>query len=613
MRIRVAIPDEHVSPEVIDPVLEAVTRVNESMMRNGQTPTASELVRGGAVWRPENMGDEHFDHGATIASRGWGDCDDWAPLKAAEMRLTGEDPGAVARVVPSGPSTYHAMVQRSDGRMMSGDDDISVQAGMHPIAGTSVVGGDPMAVYACDPHDGRIYQGSLLPTTGPLTIHCGPGLAIRGCHVVGHGRLYEARVDMPIVGSPLVAVRSYARHRGHRHRIHGHLPYAIACTHMAGTPAAALKGALEGAILCGDAAEMNTSLDRYKLLALQAATAGMSAGETREALKNAIAHDMAAAAQQSGRSPEEHVAELYHQIPAAHVVGGFFDAIGHIASSVVSDVSHVANAVVKAAGAVPWGDIVHGVQAAISAVPGIGTAVSDIVATAETAYESAAALLHGNPLEAAIDAAYNYALASIPGAASFHGVLDPIKNTLINLTVKKQPIESAVLDGLLSGVPDTPAIGPLTPRSIAASLAHLIVSHLGVKKTPGHVPTSKPSAVVHPAAVKTAPHTPPKPTVHPLAVSLPNLHLAKPIAIHPMAASTVHPSAAARPPPPAHAALALKPLGVAHAATPATPAIPAHPSAAPAPTLAPSRAPGSPGTTWHCQPLPGGHWACAWQ
>jgi hypothetical protein len=584
MRIRIAVPDEHVSAEVIDPVLEAVTRLNESMIRSGQTPTASELVKLGAVWRPENMGDEHFDHGATIASRGWGDCDDWAPLRAAEMRASGEDPGAVARVVPSGPSTYHAIVQRSDGTDLRGPEDISVQAGMR---GHAAVSGDGMEVWACDPHDGRIYQGSLAPTVGPLTMHCGPGLAVRGCHVVGGHALYEARVDMPISGSPLVHVRSYNRHRARR--VHGALPYAISVTHLAGSPRSALSGALCGAVLCGDAAETQSGIDRYKLLALQGAMAGLSPGDVRERLKDQIHRDMLEQAQASGAHPEAHVAALLAQTSTAPlVVGGFFDSIAHIASSVVSDVSKVASTVLNAA---PWGDIIHGVQAAVSVIPGLGTAVSDVIAAAETAYESAAALLHGNPLEAAIHAAYNFATATIPGAGALRIILDPVVNTLIGLTVKKEPIESALLDGLLTKVPDAPKLGSLSPRSVAASLAHLIVDKLGIKKTPGHVPQSKPAA--HAPPVHVAPKAKPKPAPVKLPANfmrggMPGLHVPMP-------------------------APAPKLPGVAHAAIPVHPTIPPHPTAAPAPSLAFASAPAAAKTTWHCAPLPGGHWACAWQ
>src|SRR5208282_6915953 len=126
MRIRIAVPEEHVDPSVIDAALEAVTRLDESMIRKGQSMTSHDLVDAGAVWKPEPPGDEHFDHGGTIAARGWGDCDDWAPLHAATLRANGDDPGARAIIVPSGKHNWHAIVKRSDGST----DDPSADAGM---------------------------------------------------------------------------------------------------------------------------------------------------------------------------------------------------------------------------------------------------------------------------------------------------------------------------------------------------------------------------------------------------------------------------------------------------------------------------------------------------
>lgn len=289
MRIQVAVPDEHVTPEVVEPVLEAVTRLNEHMIRTGQSPTSHDLLQMGAIWRPENMGDEHFDHGGTIAQRGWGDCDDWAPLRAATLRATGEDPHAVSRIVQSGPTTYHAMVQRGTGELERGDQDISVQAGMRPSAAISGADGQMMA-YICDPHDGRIYQGSLLPTVAPLSIHCGPQMSVRGCTVIGHGQLWEARVDVPIEGSRLVHVHAYDRHRPHHHRrrrIHGMLPLAMSLSHLAPTRLGAIQGALCGAVLAADACGMSTTLDRYKLLCAQSAASGMHPHDVAQAL---VAH-----------------------------------------------------------------------------------------------------------------------------------------------------------------------------------------------------------------------------------------------------------------------------------------------------------------------------------
>jgi hypothetical protein len=565
MRIQVVVPDEHVTPEVVEPVLEAVTRVNQHMLATGQTPTSHELIKGGAVWRPENMGDEHFDHGGTIAQRGWGDCDDWAPLHAATLRQSGEDPGAKTIMVPSGPNTFHAIVQRSNGQI----EDPSIAAGMKSSSQSNMNVSGEMQVYVCDPHDGRIYQGAMAPTVGPLSVHCGPGVAVRGCHVIGGGMLYEGRVDLPIAGSSLSGVRGHLRTRHHgRHRsrvIGAALPYAIATTHVATSKAAALRGALCGAIVCGDTSGLAAPLDRYKLLAMQYGMAGHSAGQTHAALMRTMHADIMAESARTGVPPEHHARALrLATATPGSIIGGLFDDIADVASSVVSDVSKVVSTV---ANVVPWGDIIHGVEAAVSLVPGLGTAVSDVLATAETAYNTAMALLHGNPLEAGIRAAYNYALASVPGAAALRFILDPIVTALINLTVKKEPVGTAVLDSLLASVPDAPKLGPISPRSIAATLAHLIVSHLGVKNTGGgkSKPASGPpgfiTAINQAVAVQKAQQHPAAPP--PRVVKIGPLHVTTP------------------PPPPAKKVIPLhmtapamsaasgqpKPPGAAHAAT----------------------------------------------
>lgn len=760
MRIRVAVPDEHVSPEVIDPVLESVVRVNEALIRSGQSPTATELVRQGKFWRPENPGDEHFDHGSTIESRGWGDCDDWAPLKAAELRATGEDPEAVARVVPSGPTTYHAIVH-SHGRDLLGPEDISVQAGMrgHMSTVTGIHGAsDTINVWACDPHDGRVYQGGLAPTVGPLSMHCGPGLAVRGCTIIGPygpARLFEARVDMPIAGAPLTHVRAYARHRPRR-AIHGMLPAALSVTHLAPTVQEAINGALVGAILATPAD--NVDLDRYKLMALQGAMAGLSAGDVREGLVQAIHEDVHALSAATGHPPEVHVSNLRHQAglvvvgepifrrrgPHHHprrsgIVGAAvgdtlgtnstlgpgmsitnkagtgalvmqtdgnlvlrntktganywtsgtagrghhawmnadgnfrvedvqnnhlwnngvsghkdafariqddgqlfvwdgsnhqlwdagaslargnatpggsghshtdfggldstFHEISNVATSIVSDVAKVVNAV-------PWGEILHDVQAVVSAVPGLGTAVSEVLAAAESAID-----FLGDPLTAGIKAAYNFAVAAVPGASALRTVLDPVVNTLIGMVKSKEPIESQILDQILANVPDSPGFGPITPKSVVSTIAHFIISHLGVKKTPNYVPKSKPSTAAppHPALVNPPPKVvspPPPPKVVPIRVPPP------PAAANAAAAAAAAAGAGAAARAAAIAARTIAPVvPVAHAAMPISPSIPPHPTAAPAPSLVMQAAATTAAarTTWHCAPLPGGHWACAWQ
>jgi len=311
MRIRIAVPEEHVDPPVIDAALEAVTRLDESLIRSGKSPTSDELVARGAKWRPENMGDEHFDHGGTIAQRGWGDCDDWAPLHAATLRTSGRDPGAKAVVIPSGPSTYHAVVQRSTGHIELGPEDISARAGMKPLSTPRVVGAGADAAIecvACDPHDGRVYHGQLLPTVGPLSLHCGPQFSVRGC-VVGKTPLYEGRCDLPIMGSPLIGARAKRTHA--RRRIRGGvMPYALSSTAHGPTPVAALSHAIVGAVLCGDAAELATSLDRYKLLALQCKLGGMPPSAIAQSMASQIASDVTHEAAMTGTDPGAHLSAL---------------------------------------------------------------------------------------------------------------------------------------------------------------------------------------------------------------------------------------------------------------------------------------------------------------
>lgn len=497
MRIRVSVPENQIDPYVLDPIAEAVTRLDEAMIRSGQSPTSHELIAKGAVWRPEPPGDEHFDHGGTIASRGWGDCDDWAPLHCATLRATGVDPGCKVEILPSGPNTYHATVRRSDGRL----DDPSVMAGMKPC---SVVGqGGEMMAAVYDPHDGRVYRGQLLPTVAPMSPHLGPTMNVRGCSLAS-GPYFEGRVDVPIAGSPLFAMKGRARrHHGHG-RVRGVVPYAIACIGHGYSPAEALDSALMGAIMIGDAAELDTSLDRYKLLAMQLGLRGLSPGQVRDALVHQITLDVQAKSRATGTHPMDHTTALMTELHAVHgaiaprvLVGDLFSDIGNLASGVVASVSSAVSSVAKAVSAVPWGELLHDAQAAVSLVPGLGTAVSDVVAAAETAYESAAALLHGDPIGAALDAAYNFALASVPGADALRPVLDPVKTTLTDLAGKKEPIETALLDGILSAVPDSPNFGGLSPRSIASSLAHVLVDKLGAKNT-GTAKNPKPGAATKP-------------------------------------------------------------------------------------------------------------------
>jgi hypothetical protein len=182
MRINVAIPEEHVTKPVLDGALEAVTRLNEQLLKAGAIPTDEQLIAKGAIWKPEPPGQEHFDHGGIIAARGWGDCDDWAPLRAARLRVTGEDRGARAVVRKSGEKRWHATVKRSDGR----EDDPSLDAGMPGRARTVGIRG--------------AWQPRMFPAVSGVngTFVDTPHLALRP--VVNRGgqvEAWQARADLP--------------------------------------------------------------------------------------------------------------------------------------------------------------------------------------------------------------------------------------------------------------------------------------------------------------------------------------------------------------------------------------------------------------------------------
>jgi hypothetical protein len=316
MRIRVAVPEKHVEPTVIEALAEAVTRVNEHMIRAGEVPTfhdGASHVR----WRPENLGDEHFDHAGTVLQRGWGDCDDLAPWHAASLRTTGEDPGAVTRVVPSGPNTLHVLVQRSSGEF----EDPSVTCGMKPHR-KGVVGGEDgnsLHIWAHDPHDGRIYEGSLAPTTAPMKLHGGPVFGVRPTV----GGLYEGRCDVPWVGSRMTMCGVDGRaHRHHRGQVHVRsyyrrfpkvvgVPHFLSVTGRAQYPHEALNAAIVGAVLAGEASQSMAPKDRYKLLALQGLLAGMNPHDVTVAIAQHMKEDAAAAAHVHG-----------------YVVGDFLDFVG---------------------------------------------------------------------------------------------------------------------------------------------------------------------------------------------------------------------------------------------------------------------------------------------
>lgn len=217
MRINVAVPEAEVTKPVLDSALESVTRLNEQLLASGSVPTFRRaLGRGkGVLWKPEPPGDEHFDHAGVVQRRGWGDCDDLAPWHAASLRATGEDPEAVAVVRRSGPTRWHAYVERGNGTT----DDPSREAGMGKRGAEGVVGAVLPLMYR--PHESVVVGDDLIVR---------PSIAVRPV-----SRGYQARVDLPWFAPEPTEYAMTA--------LHGHM-----------LPPQALVGALEGAVKLGLAA-----------------------------------------------------------------------------------------------------------------------------------------------------------------------------------------------------------------------------------------------------------------------------------------------------------------------------------------------------------------------
>lgn len=216
MRIRYAIPDAALTPDVLNAALETSTRANEELIKRDLVPDnlAGVIRRGRIRWRPERFKDgEHFDLAPDVARRGWGDCDDLAPWLAAELRATGRDRGARAVAKRSGPQRWHALVRTSAGRML----DPSKWAGMlryYALRGRGVQ--KPMAVRGESALGIKRYRGGWLS-------RCDLPIADTRMHVSGLGVSddLETAISDAMTGATLVGETSGGCHRYHLARAAG--------------------------------------------------------------------------------------------------------------------------------------------------------------------------------------------------------------------------------------------------------------------------------------------------------------------------------------------------------------------------------------------------------
>lgn len=121
MGILLRIPN--VGGSELEAALAALQTVNELWLRrNPGTPSVYEWGH----YVPERATEEWLPIPFLLARGGEGDCEDLAAARAAELRVSGEDPGARAVAYRSRPKTWHAVVRRGDGTV----EDPSLVLGM---------------------------------------------------------------------------------------------------------------------------------------------------------------------------------------------------------------------------------------------------------------------------------------------------------------------------------------------------------------------------------------------------------------------------------------------------------------------------------------------------
>jgi hypothetical protein len=271
MRIAVAVPEAHVKAPVLDAALEATTRLNESLIKEGDVPLFDE-VRHSIRWKPEPPGDEHFDHAGVVLGRKWGDCDDMAPYAAASMRASGEDPGARAIVKKSGPKRWHAVVQRSDGTIRDPSKETGMGSHSNGVMGAAL----PIMMRA----QSAVVGGTYIAR---------PQLALRP--IVsrdGNVEAWQSRADLPWHWAPGTSP----------------VDIAMAALHASPTSSQAIVGACNGLLRLGEA----NDVDDDTL---------MRAAAIRDACEGADWDDLA----------DEYGME--HATAAGQLVGSFFGGITH--------------------------------------------------------------------------------------------------------------------------------------------------------------------------------------------------------------------------------------------------------------------------------------------
>lgn len=105
--------------------LEGLTALDAVYLERHDAPL---LYESGVRYQREPAGNEQWLTVPQVEAVGWGDCEDLAAWRAAELRVhLGEPARAIA--IRTGAKKFHAVVRRADGSI----EDPSRELGMEPV------------------------------------------------------------------------------------------------------------------------------------------------------------------------------------------------------------------------------------------------------------------------------------------------------------------------------------------------------------------------------------------------------------------------------------------------------------------------------------------------
>lgn len=117
MRVTIDIPPRR---EVLRALVEGLAEVNRVLLRCRSIPP---LYESGVRYRSEAVGQERWQRCDEVLRAGYGDCEDLAAWRVAELREAGEL-GASVDVTQTGRRRFHARVRREDGSVEDPSADL---------------------------------------------------------------------------------------------------------------------------------------------------------------------------------------------------------------------------------------------------------------------------------------------------------------------------------------------------------------------------------------------------------------------------------------------------------------------------------------------------------